>query len=221
MLFEYKLKWVLKSIKWKSLNHVWLFALSPGQNSGVGSLSLLQGIFPNPGIESRSLTLQADSLQLSHKGSPRIVEWLAYPVWADFPDPEIQLGSAALQVDSLPTEPSGKPLKVTFTFWLLQVIYVTLCLINVLHFQFSSIMLRANRAMLKSLSHVRLSNSMDCSRPGSSVHEILQARILEWIGMLPLVNPIQGLNTCLLCLLHWQADSFTLLLLGSPLELTR
>ena len=27
---------------------------SPGQNTGVGSLSLLQGIFPNPGIEPRS-----------------------------------------------------------------------------------------------------------------------------------------------------------------------
>ena len=40
--------------EWKSLSHVWLFATpwttqswnSPGQNTGVGSLSLLQGIFP-------------------------------------------------------------------------------------------------------------------------------------------------------------------------------
>ena len=84
---------------------------SPGQNTGVGSVSLLQGI--------RSPTLQVDSLpaepqgkpkntgmdnlsllqrifptqrsipglphcrlilyQLSHKGSPRILEWVAYP----------------------------------------------------------------------------------------------------------------------------------------------
>ena len=28
-----------------------------------------------------------------------------------------------------------------------------------------------------------LCNTMDCSLPGSSVHEILQARILEWIAM--------------------------------------
>ena len=35
---------------------------SPGQNTGVGSPSLLQGIFPNPGIEPRSPELQADSL---------------------------------------------------------------------------------------------------------------------------------------------------------------
>ena len=43
--------------KWKSLSHVQLFAApwnSPGHNSGVGSLSFLQGIFPtqgwNPGL---------------------------------------------------------------------------------------------------------------------------------------------------------------------------
>ena len=39
---------------------------SSGQNTGVGSLSLLQGIFPNqglnPSIEPRSPALQADSL---------------------------------------------------------------------------------------------------------------------------------------------------------------
>ena len=35
---------------------------SPGQNTGVGSLSLLQGIFSNPGIKPRSPTSPADSL---------------------------------------------------------------------------------------------------------------------------------------------------------------
>ena len=33
------------------------------------------------------------------------------------------------------------------------------------------------------LSHVQtLCDPMDCSPPGSSVHEILQARILEWVA---------------------------------------
>ena len=40
---------------------------SQGQNTGVGSLSR---DFPNPGIKPRSPELQADSLPLSHKGSP-------------------------------------------------------------------------------------------------------------------------------------------------------
>ena len=41
---------------------------SPGQNTGTGSLSLLQGIFPNPGIEPWSPTL-ADSLPAEPQGS--------------------------------------------------------------------------------------------------------------------------------------------------------
>ena len=52
---------------------------SPGPNTGVGSLSLLQGIFPtqgsNPGVPHCRWILY----QLSHKGSPRILEWVAYP----------------------------------------------------------------------------------------------------------------------------------------------
>ena len=32
-------------------------------------------------------------------------------------------------------------------------------------------------------SYLTLCNPMDCSPPGSSVHEILQARILEWVAM--------------------------------------
>ena len=47
---------------------------SPGQNTGVGSLSLLQGIFPtqgsNPGLQPRSPTLQADSLPAEPQGKP-------------------------------------------------------------------------------------------------------------------------------------------------------
>ena len=48
---------------------------SPGQNTGVGSHSLLQGIFPaqgsNPGLSHCRWILY----QLSHQGNPRILEW--------------------------------------------------------------------------------------------------------------------------------------------------
>ena len=44
---------------------------SPGQNTGVRSLSLLQGNLPNPGIEPRSPTLQADSLPAEPQGKPK------------------------------------------------------------------------------------------------------------------------------------------------------
>ena len=51
----------------------------------------------------------ADSLPAEPQGSPRILEWVAYPSPVDLPDPGIKLGFPALQADSLPTEPSGKP----------------------------------------------------------------------------------------------------------------
>ena len=37
----------------------------------VGSLSLLQGLFPSPGIEPRSPTLQEDSLPAELQGKPK------------------------------------------------------------------------------------------------------------------------------------------------------
>ena len=52
---------------------------SPGQNTGVGSLSLLQRIFPTQGSNSCLLHCGQVLYQLSHKGSPRILEWVAYP----------------------------------------------------------------------------------------------------------------------------------------------
>ena len=53
---------------------------SLGQNTGGGSFSLLQGNLPNPGIKPRSPRIAGVFFyQLSHKGSPRILEWVAYP----------------------------------------------------------------------------------------------------------------------------------------------
>ena len=51
---------------------------SPGQNTGAGSLSLLQGIFlgiGNPGFPHCRCILY----QLNHQGSPKILEWVAHP----------------------------------------------------------------------------------------------------------------------------------------------
>ena len=52
---------------------------SPGQNTGVGSYSLLQGIFLTQGSNSGLLPCRRILYQLSHKGSPRILEWVASP----------------------------------------------------------------------------------------------------------------------------------------------
>ena len=54
-----------------------------------------------------------------------------------------------------------------------------------------------------------LGDPMDCSSPGTSVHRILQTRILK-LGchfLLQGIFPTQVLNPSLLSLLHWQASS--------------
>ena len=52
---------------------------SPGQNTGVGNLSLLHRIFPTQGLNLGLLHCRQILYQLSHQRSPRILEWVAYP----------------------------------------------------------------------------------------------------------------------------------------------
>ena len=52
---------------------------SPGKNTGLGCHSLLQGIFPTQGSNAGLLHCRQILYQLSHKGSPRILELVAYP----------------------------------------------------------------------------------------------------------------------------------------------
>ena len=79
-----------------------------------------------------------------------------------------------------------------------------------------------------------LRDPMDCSLPGSSIHGIFQARVLEWVVIAFSapehrlgncgtwltcseacgISPDQGSN---LCFLHWQADSLPLSHQGSPI----
>ena len=51
---------------------------SPGWNTGVGSLSILWGIFQTQGLNPDIPHCRQIVYQLSHKGSPRILEWVAY-----------------------------------------------------------------------------------------------------------------------------------------------
>ena len=67
---------------------------SSSQNIGVGSLSLLQGISPtqelNPGVPHCRRILY----QLSHQGSPRILEWVAHPFSKGSSRPRNQTGDS-------------------------------------------------------------------------------------------------------------------------------
>ena len=68
---------------------------SPGQNTGVGSLSL-QGIFPTQGLNPGLPHCRWIFYQLSHKGSPRILEWVAYPFSRGSSQPRNQTGVSCI-----------------------------------------------------------------------------------------------------------------------------
>ena len=65
---------------------------SAGQSTGVGSLSLLQEIFSTQGSYPGLPHCRWFLYQLSHKGSPRILEWVAYPFSSRSSQPRNQTG---------------------------------------------------------------------------------------------------------------------------------
>ena len=78
------------------------------------------------------------------------------PPPGNLPNPGIKPRSPTLQADSLPSEPPGKPF----------------------HFP------KVNKVESKvAQSCPTLCDPMDCSPPGSSIHGILQARVLEWVAI--------------------------------------
>ena len=95
---------------WKSFSRVRLFTTvwsvvrqaplcpwnSPGKNTGVSSLSLLQGIFltqeSNQGLPHCRWILY----QLSYQGSPRILEWVAYLFSSRSSQPRNQTGVSCI-----------------------------------------------------------------------------------------------------------------------------
>ena len=76
--------------KWKKVSRsvmsdsLWSHGLysqwdSPGQNTGVGTHPLLQEIFPTQESNAGLRHCSQIRYQLSHQGSPRTLEWVAYP----------------------------------------------------------------------------------------------------------------------------------------------
>ena len=69
---------------------------SPGQNTGVGSLSLLQWIFPTQGLNPGLPHCRQILYQLNHKGSPGILEWIAYPFSSGSSQPRNRTGVSCI-----------------------------------------------------------------------------------------------------------------------------
>ena len=81
------------SLRPPGLYSPWSF---PGQNTGVGSLSLLQGMFPTQGSNPGLLHCRRILYQLSPKRSPRILEWAAYPFPSGSSQPRNQTGVSCI-----------------------------------------------------------------------------------------------------------------------------
>ena len=126
----------------------------------MGNLSLLRGSSTqvlNPGLLHCRWILH----QLRHKGSPVM----------KCSDKSYNIGTNM----SLHSGP----------MWLISLCTLLVLMKRGMQRPWDHIKRRATKTRLvwKSLSHVRLQHPMDCSLPGSSVHGILQARILEWVAV--------------------------------------
>ena len=81
---------------------------SPGKNIEVGCHVLLQGIFLTQVSNSGLLYCRGILYHLSHQGSPRTLEWVAYPYSGGSSWPRNWTGVPVLQAVSLPAELPGK-----------------------------------------------------------------------------------------------------------------
>ena len=133
-------------------------------------LPILKSCYGNPIIAVKAkvkslsrVRLFATSWTVAYQAPPSVgfsrqEYWsgLPFPSPGDLPNPGIEPRSPALQVDALPSEPPGK----TKTYASVCVFVHQLCRVS-----------------------TTLCDPMDCSLPGSLVHGIFQARVLEWIAV--------------------------------------
>ena len=101
---------------WKSLSCVQLFmmpwtiqSMEFSRSNGGRSHSLLQGIFPTQGLNPGLPQCTRILYQLSHRGSPRILEWAACPFCSGSSWSRIRSRSPTLQAGSTPAGPPGEP----------------------------------------------------------------------------------------------------------------
>ena len=69
---------------------------SPGKNTGVGCHALLQGTLPTQGLNPDLPHCRWILYHLSQQGSPKILEWIAYPFSRGFSRPRNQTGVSCI-----------------------------------------------------------------------------------------------------------------------------
>ena len=106
-------RWILYQLSYQgnSKSQIVLYSPwnSPGQNTGVHSLSLLQGIFPTQGLNPGLPQSRQNLYQQSYKGSLRILEWVAIPSPANLPSPGIRTGVSCFATLAYQLSCQGSP----------------------------------------------------------------------------------------------------------------
>ena len=120
---------------------------SPGQNTGVGSLSLPQGIFPTQGLNPGLSHCRWILYQLSHREAQEYWSGKLLPSPGDLPNPGIEPRSLALQVDSLPTEPQGSTRTVPEQKYI-YLLRMDVCILSKLHITSTAVRWSSGEHML-------------------------------------------------------------------------
>ena len=156
------------SVMSNSLWHQGLYSPwnSLGQNPGVGSLSHLQGIFPTQGSNPGLPHCRQIFYQLNHKGSPRILEWVAYPFSSGCSQPRNRTRVSCI---------AGR----FITNWAIREAIILFGWFSNLGYQPSSIIITCIPVAKSLQSCPTLCDPIDGSPPGSPVPGILQATTLE------------------------------------------
>ena len=135
---------------------------SPGQNTGVGSHYLVQGIFPTQGWNPGLLNCRRILHCLSHQGRPAAAAAAAAK----------SLQSCPTLCDPIDGNPPGSPVPGILQARTLE--WVAISFSNAWKW----------KVKVKSLqSCPTLSDPMDCILPDSCIHGIFQARVLEWAAI--------------------------------------
>ena len=104
-----------------------------------------------------------------------------FPSLEDLPDPGIKSQSPALQADSLPADLPGEKILPARESNMLKGSKTGLCLTSKEQQKIQRG--KCGMKVLVSQSCLTLCDPMNCSPPGSSVHRISQARILDWVAI--------------------------------------
>ena len=172
-----------------SLSDFFVHGDSPGKNTGVGYHAFLQRIFPTQGLNTLPPHCRWNTWVLNHLNHQGS-PWILE--WVTYP---FSRGSSWLRSRTGVSCIAGG----FFTSWATWEALLLLLL-------------------LSCLSLVQFFVT-PCNPSGSSVHGILQARILEWVAMPSSKgsSPPRDQPSSLFCVRHWQAGSLPLASPGKPM----